>query len=129
MKQIMPITFVALLVIAVTLLTKNWLISLSVDTQVLLIGNALLYSIHLLTASFYTKTLHNNNVQAFIRGVYTGMIIKLFFCIITAFVYIYIADKELNKPALFICMFLYLVYTFTEVAICLKQLKSASKRK
>ncbi len=129
MKQIMPITFIALLVIAVALLTKNWLISLSVDTQVLLIGNALLYSIHLLTASFYKKTLHNNNVQAFIRGVYTGMIIKLFFCIIAAFVYIYIADKELNKPALFICMFLYLVYTFTEVTICMKQLKSASKRK
>ena len=49
--------------------------------------------------------------------------IKLFLCIIVALIYIAIYQKQLNKPALFTCMGLYLVYTFMEVSILMKMLK------
>jgi FtsH-binding integral membrane protein len=69
------------------------------------------------------KGLGNANPHAFVRSVYTSMMLKLFACIIAAFVYIAMNRDNLNKPALFTCMALYLVYTFMEVSILMKQLK------
>jgi hypothetical protein len=42
---------------------------------------------------------------------------------IAAFIYIQMAKKEVNKPALFACMGLYLVYTFIEISTLTKMLK------
>jgi hypothetical protein len=49
--------------------------------------------------------------------------IKFFLIAIAAFVYIMVAKKNLNKPALITCMGLYLVYTFVEVSSLQKLLK------
>ena len=69
------------------------------------------------------KGLNNPNPHAFVRSVYGSIMIKLFLCIIVALIYIAIYQKQLNKPALFTCMGLYLVYTFMEVSILMKMLK------
>jgi hypothetical protein len=45
---------------------------------------------------------------------------------IAAFVYISINKTGLNKPALFTCMGLYLLYTFMEVGALMKMLKRKS---
>jgi hypothetical protein len=49
--------------------------------------------------------------------------IKFFVCLAVVFIYIASVKKELNKPALFTCMGLYLVYTIMEVGILMKLLK------
>jgi len=55
--------------------------------------------------------------------VYSSILLKLFICLIAAFVYISIYKKDLNKPAFFTLMGLYLLYTFLEVSVLLKALK------
>jgi Ca2+/Na+ antiporter len=73
------------------------------------------------------RGLKNPNPHAFVRSVYTSMMLKLFLCIIAAFIYIAMYRDNLNKPALFICMGLYLVYTFMEVSILMKLLKEKNQ--
>ncbi|MGZ3837531.1 MAG: hypothetical protein ACXVKI_07455 [Flavisolibacter sp.] len=100
-------------------LLERW----GVDQDVVVIGNLLLFLITLLSFSLGLKGLKNPNPHAFVRSVYSGMMLKLFVCIIAAFIYIALYRSTLNKPALFTCMGLYLVYTFAEVSILMKLLK------
>jgi hypothetical protein len=93
------------------------------DQDVLIIGNLLLFLITLLSFYMGKKGLNNPNPHAFVRSVYSSIMIKLFLCIIAALIYIAVYQKQLNKPALFTCMGLYLVYTFMEVSILMKMLK------
>ena len=93
------------------------------DQQVLIIGNALLFVITLASFMLAQKGLNNPNSHAFVRAVYSGIMIKLFLCLAAAFIYISTNKAKLNKPALFICMGLYLVYTFMEVSSLMKLLR------
>ena len=83
----------------------------------------MLFVIFILSFFVAQNGLKNTNPRAFVRSVYGSMMIKLFTCIIAAVIYIAIYKKDLNKPALFTLMGLYLVYTFIEVATLTKMLK------
>ena len=120
--QIIFIT-VALLGIFGKILLEQW----NVNVVVLSIGNLLLFLIT--WASFYMaqRGLKSPNPNVFFRAVYASIMIKLFICIIAAFLYISINKHNLNKPALFTCMGLYLAYTFAEVSVLMKLLKQKTK--
>jgi hypothetical protein len=96
---------------------------LGADQDVLFVGNAFLLLITLLSYGLAQRGLKNSNPHAFVRGVYSGIILKLFVSMIAAFIYISIYRKGLNKPAFFTLMGLYLVYTFIEVSVLTKELK------
>jgi len=77
----------------------------------------------LVTMSSYflsLRGLRSTNPNAVVRSVYGSFMIKFFACAIAAFIYIMTAKKNVNKPALFICMGLYIVYSFIEVSILTK---------
>ena len=93
------------------------------DQDVLIMGNMLLFIITLLSFMLAQRGLKSSNPHAFVRAIYGSMMIKFFVCLAAAFIYIFAYRKNLNKPALFICMGLYLVYTFIEVAALTKLLK------
>jgi len=96
------------------------------DTDVLIIGNALLFLISLISFLIVSRGVNNPNPHAFLRSVNGSVMIKLFLCVIAAFIYIATYKKGLNKPALFTCMALYLVYTALEVTGLMKMLKKKS---
>lgn len=102
---------------------KNILQRWGVDQDVVIIGNLLLLLVTLFSFLLAKRGLSNSNPHAFIRSVYMSVMLKLFVCMIAAFVYIITWKSRLNKPALFICMGLYLIYTFMEVAVLMKLLK------
>jgi hypothetical protein len=97
-----------------------------VDQGVLIAGNCLLFLVTLASFILSRKGLKNPNPHAFVRSVYGSIMIKLFVCMIAAFVYISVYKHSLNKPALFVCMGLYLLYTFMEVSVLMKMLKQKS---
>lgn len=86
------------------------------DRVVVSAGNLLIFLLTSLSYYVTVKTLNNPNPHAFVRGVFSGVMLKLFVCAAVAFVYIAIKQKGLNKPGLFTVMGLYLVYTFLEVS-------------
>jgi hypothetical protein len=102
---------------------KSMLARWGADQNVLIIGNLVLFLITLVSTLIAIRSLNSPNPHAFTRGVYGSITIKLFACMIAALVYIAIYKKDLNKPALFTLMGLYLLYTFLEVGSLTKLLK------
>jgi len=123
LRGFMPVILVFIVLNGFFISAKNMLQRWGVDPDVAIIGNALLFVITLISFLLGQRGLNNPNPHAFIRSVYMSVMLKLFACIIAAFVYIAMYKSQLNKPALFICMALYLVYTFLEVASLTKLLK------
>jgi hypothetical protein len=102
---------------------KNFLERYGFDQSVLIIGNLIIFAATIFSFFFAKRGLIAQNAQAFVRSVYVSIMTKLFICLIAAVVYIFLYRKNLNKPALFTCMGLYLVYTFIEVSVLTKLLK------
>ena len=105
-----------------TTLLSKW----DVDKEVLIIGNLVLFLASIISFLVALRGLNAANPHAFVRSVYSSIFLKFFICIIAALIYIMAYRKELNKPALFICMGLYLVYTFFEISVLTKSLKKKS---
>lgn len=122
-RPFMPIVLFFVVLNAFFIAGRTMLERWNADQNVLIIGNALLFIITFLSFTLARRGLSSTNTYAFIRSVYSSILIKLFACIIAAFIYISLYKTKLNKPALFTCMGLYLVYTFMEVSALMKLLK------
>jgi Ca2+/Na+ antiporter len=123
LKGFMPVILFFIVVNGFFFAGKNMLQRWNVDQDVVIIGNILLALVTFLSFLLASRGLNNSNPYAFVRSVYGSVMLKLLVCIVAAVVYISIYKTSLNKPALFICMGLYLVYTFMEVSILMKLLK------
>lgn len=105
------------------IIEKNFLTKRGIDYEVLIVGNLVLLIATGLSFYISQRSLNSTNPNSSVRSLYGSFMIKFFLIAIAAFIYILIAKKNINKPALFICMGLYLVYTFIEVAALQKLLK------
>lgn len=114
-----PIAMVYIISNAILLTGRRWAENYNVDINILIIGNTVLLIATLASFYLYDRSLKHNQPQAFLRYIYSGMFIKMMICLFAAFIYI-AASKNVNKAALFGCMFLYFVYTFIEVSILLR---------
>ncbi len=123
LKAFIPILLFFILLNAFFILGKNMLAGWGANHEVLIFGNLVLFVLTMLSFWLGLRGLKNANSHAFIRSIYSGMMIKMFISIIAAFIYIATYKKELNKPAFFSLMGLYLVYTFIEVSGLTKMLK------
>jgi len=117
-----PLAFVYILGNALIMVARRWEDKYKVDITVLMIGNIILFAATMVSFFLYKRSLKNNQPQAFLRYIYSGMFIKMLICLFAAFIYI-ATTNNVNKPALFGCMFLYFVYTFVEVSILLRMSK------
>jgi len=123
-KGYMPIVIFFVLLNGFFISGKNMLARWEADQDVLIIGNVLLFLVTSISFFLARRGMQQSNPHAFVRYVYGSIMIKLFICMIAAFIYISIYKKDLNKPALFTCMALYLVYTFMEVGVLMKMLRT-----
>ena len=122
-SALLPIIIFFILLNALFLAGKNSLDRSGFDQSVLIIGNLVLFAATLISFVFARHGLKSKNPQAFVRSVYMSIMIKLFISVIAALIYIFLFRKNLNRPALFACMGLYLVYTFIEVSVLTRMLK------
>ena len=123
MKGLLPVIVLFVVLNAIFIAGKTVMERWGVDQGVLIIGNGILFLITLMSFTLAQKGLNSPNSHAFVRAVYGSVMIKLFLCLIAAFIYISTNKGNLNKPALFTCMGLYLVYTFMEVSALMKLLR------
>ena len=99
---------------------NNSLESRGFDTGVLAVGNAVLFTITFISFLMCLRALHTRNNHFFFRLIYGSFILKLVILAATAFIYIMSVRENVNKPALFFCMGLYVIYTFIEVNALIK---------
>ncbi len=94
-----------------------------IDGTVVLGGNMIIFIATTLSFVVSARSLRSTSPSAPVRSLYGSFMIKFFIIIIAAFIYIMMAKKEVNKPALMICAGLYLVYSTLEVFAVQKLLK------
>lgn len=111
-----PIILVFLLTNAFFTAGKSMLVKWDIDQTVVIIGNLMLFLLSLSSILLSRRAMRAANPNVFVRSMYTSFMIKLFVCVIVAYIYIMMAKKEVNKPGLFVCMGLYIVYTVIEVS-------------
>lgn len=122
-KSMTPLVITFLIVGGLVLVFRNFLQAHGVDWQVLSGGNLVIYLITITSMHMLSRGLSAKGTPAFLANAYGGILLKLFACAGAAFAYIFIARANLSKGAFFICMGLYLVYTFIEMWVLMKQSK------
>jgi hypothetical protein len=123
-KAVFPLWFFFLITNVLFITGGPFLKRIGADQNALIIGNAVLFVITIGSFLITKRGFNTTNQHKFLRGVYGGIMIKLFLCMIGAFIYIAMYKSEVNKPALFTLMGLYLVYTFIEISALTKLLKA-----
>ncbi len=93
------------------------------DNSVLVGGNLVLFLATLSSYFLATRSLHSTNPHAIVRSMYGSFLIKLFICILAAIFYILLVKENVNKPALFTCMGIYVIYSILEVSALTKLMK------
>lgn len=128
-KSMLPLVFVFLVCAALTLAFRSFLQQHGFSWEVLSGGNLFIYVVTVISMHLLSKGMTAERTQVFIRNAYSGIMVKFFACAAGAFIYILINGKNLNKPSLFGCMFLYLVYTAVELTVIMKQSNAGKNAK
>jgi hypothetical protein len=123
LKLLRPVILVYVLLSAFFVIGKEWLLKKGIDQDVVIIGNLLLFVVTVGSFLLTLRSLKSTNSYAFVRGMYSSFLVKFLVIAAAAFVYIKISETGINKPALFVCMGLYIIYTFFEVSTLLRVLK------
>lgn len=104
--------FTILLIIA-----TPFLIAHGFDRKFLLLSNCFLFLLSLGGFILQRKGLQSPNPQAFVRGMYSSMMFKMFVTMFAVLIYVFLVRSKINKPGLFTAMGMYIVYTVVEVAV------------
>ena len=123
LQSIRPLFIVFGLLSAFFITGKSWLEKKGIDTNVLIIGNLILFGVSLAAFLITSKAFRSPGPQAFVRAMYSSFIIKFFAVAVAAFVYIMVIKKNVNKPALIACAGFYIIYTGIETRALMKLLK------
>ena len=124
-KKIMPVILMFIAITAIVFILKSVLKSIGFDINFLLIGNLILFVLSISGFLIQMRALRSANINAFIRGIYSSLLLKLFIIATAVLIYVFLNRENVNKQSLFTCMGLYFVYTIIEV----KQLMKISRRK
>lgn len=127
-KALRPVIILFVIINCLAIVFRSKLEAKSVDSDVVIIGNLVIFIATLGASFLYLRSLASKNPQAIMRGVYGGFMLKFFIMLIAALAYIALV-KPYNRPALFICMGLYLVYHFLGTQNVINQKKQASEGK
>jgi hypothetical protein len=95
-----------------------------IDYRVVAGANALLLFLSIISLTLHAKALSNSNPNAFVRSVMLANILKLLGIAAAALIYISVSGKNTSTNAVFVCLFLYVVYTWVEKRATIRLSKS-----
>ncbi len=114
-KMLLPL-FIIFITLTIFILSAGRLWnSYNIDKNVLQGSNFLFMGTGLLVFFIQKNALTNKNPNVFIRSVMAGMMIKMFSTILAVLAYVVLVGPTYNKKAVFISLFMYLLYLAVEV--------------
>lgn len=119
-KAILPIILVFILINTFLLTSPFFFINQGIDREVLIAANAILFISNFITLLLLQRALKSSNPNVFVRSMMAGTVIKLLIIAISFVAYAFAVKRNINKPAVYISVFLYFLYLALEVAIVLK---------
>ena len=124
-KKYVPVMLLFVLINMLVFIFKSFLRLNGFEIKFLLIANAVLCILSLSGFFIQMKGLRSGNINAFIRGLYSSLLLKMVIIMIAVIAYIFITGGKVNKPSLFTSMGIYFLYTSIEVT----QLMKIARRK
>lgn len=118
-----PVLYLFFAINILILIAFSWLKSAGLDPVVLLFGNLIVFLLTLISFYLIKRGLSSSSTSGFLSSVYSSFIMKLIFAAIIVFIYVKLSGDQMNSPAVFVSMLLYLVYTYMEVKGLLHLLK------
>jgi hypothetical protein len=85
--------------------------------NIILYGTLVVAAISFLSYFISARSVNSKNPNEFVRGVMGGTFLKFFLCIVAVGILLFLLQKKLHKPDLFLLMFVYLVYTVVETGL------------
>lgn len=92
----------------------------------LLGANAVLFLLSSFGFFIHTKGIKSTNINAFIRSIYSSLLLKLFVIVTAIVIYILLLGGKVNLPSLFTAMVFYIIYTSIEVIQLMKLARKKS---
>lgn len=120
-KTVFPLVFLFLGIGAFLLIFKNFLTQHGFDWQMLSGANLFIYVITVISMHLLTRGMNAPSTHVFLRNAYSGILVKLVACAVAAFIYIYVSGDHLNNSVLLSGMGFYLVYSFVEMYVLMKE--------
>jgi hypothetical protein len=119
-KKILPLFFLFVIVNTVILIWQKQLQGIKIDALVVFYANLLLFAISVFGVAVHMKAYNKKNPNLVVRSVMSLMLLKFFVLAATVFIYLFVAGSNRSVYAVFVGMFLYIIYTILEVRIALK---------
>jgi len=119
-RPFLPVIIVFLVVSVIVYAGSDIIQDWGINPVVVLAGNLILMLATSISWFFLVRSLKNNRPAVFMRNIYSGMMLKMFICLIAALLYILRMKKEVSLGAILTLMFLYFLYTFLEISILMK---------
>jgi hypothetical protein len=120
-QQILPLIIIFIGLNTVFLTASSFFAKYGIDIYVLIAANSLFFLTNFIAFLLQRRALQNKNPNVFVRSMMAGMMIKMFVVLGAFIAYVLISGKQtVNKPAIYISLFLYFLYLAVEVAIALK---------
>ncbi len=114
-KVLLPMIFIFLSITILIFTAGTLWNNYHIDKNVLLGANFLFMATGLLVFFMQKNALANKNPNVFIRSVMGGMMVKMFSTILAVLAYVVLVGPTYNKKAVFISLFIYLIYLAAEV--------------
>jgi len=124
-KKYAPIVILFVLINMLVFIFKSSLQLNGFETGFLLIANAVLFFLSISGFLIQMRGLRSTNINAFIRSVYSSLLLKMVIIMIVVLIYMFVTRGKINKPSFFTSMGIYLLYTFIDVT----QLMKIARRK
>ncbi len=119
-RQIFPLVLLFIIINTFLLLMPAFFEKYGIDRDVLIITNTLLFLTNFAAFFLQKRALRNANPNVFVRSMMGSMMIKMVVLLGAFLVYVIMFGKTVNKPAIYISLFLYLLYLAVEVMIVMK---------
>lgn len=119
-KNILPLVLLFIFTNTFLITAKSLLERNGIDRNVLIAANALFFLTNFIAFLLQRRALQNSNPNVFVRSMMAAMMIKMFVVLGAFLGYVIIMGKAVNKPAIYIAVFLYFLYLAVEVAIVMK---------
>ncbi|MBC7651116.1 MAG: hypothetical protein H7101_05145 [Deinococcales bacterium] len=107
---------IMLLLVAFTTQLK----AIKINASVVMIANALLFFIALITLLLHVQSIQSTNARQFVNSVMLSMLVKFVVIGIAVLIYAYKGGNAKSVYAIYTSMILYIFYTLLEVKIALQ---------
>ena len=119
-KKFIPVIGLFLLVNLILFIFGNSLKESGFNIGFLVAANAILFLITFLGFYVQTKGVRSTNVNAFVRGVYSSLLIKMFIIVVAIVIYILAMGGKTDQLSILTAMGIYIIYTAVEVVQLMK---------